>query len=440
MAVVKISHPLQTLWLPLSGKSAFATDWGKTRMKITIVGAGIGGCVAGLLLAKQGHDVDIYEAVTELSPLGVGINLLPHAVQVLDLLGLSERLEAQGVATRELVYFNKYGQRIWGEARGRFAGYPVPQISVHRGILQMELFEEAKRCLGADHIHTGLRLVDVARGGSADAHFVSDAGEAVIVQADMLVGADGIHSRLRQIRYPDEGPPRYGGRILWRATSRAKPFLTGATMIMAGYQDCKFVAYPIGAPQEDGHQMINWIAELTVDEMPGRENWNKEGRKADFDAHFSDWTFDWLDVPSLIETCDRVFEFPLVDRNPLPAWTCGATTLLGDAAHPMYPIGSNGASQAILDANALAEAIAKEKEPLAALAAYEEARRPPTSAIVLANRGNGPEQCMQIAQERAPNGFANIEDVMPLTELEAIAAKYKAVAGFSKEAVAARST
>jgi 5-methylphenazine-1-carboxylate 1-monooxygenase len=407
-------------------------------MKICIVGAGIGGCVAALMLAEQGHDVSIYEAVPELSPLGVGINLLPHAVSILDRLGLADRLEERGVATRELVYTNKYGQRIWGEPRGRFAGYLVPQISIHRGILQMELFDAAKAKLGADKIKTGHRFDAVDGDGPVTAHFVTEAGKAVSVEADLLIGADGIHSALRRLRYPDEGLPLYGGRILWRATTRSSPFLSGATMIMAGHQDCKFVAYAIDRLDADGMQTLNWIAELTVAQMTERENWNKEGDKADFADKFADWRFDWLDVPSLIDGGERVFEFPLVDRDPLPRWSFGATTLLGDAAHPMYPIGSNGASQAILDADALARALAAHDDPLEALAAYEGERSPATAAIVLANRGNGPEQCMQIAEERAPDGFDAIEDVFAEGELEGIAAKYKAVAGFSKEAVAGR--
>jgi 2-polyprenyl-6-methoxyphenol hydroxylase-like FAD-dependent oxidoreductase len=208
-------------------------------------------------------------------------------------------------------------------------------------------------------------------------------------------------------------------------------------MIMAGHQHRKFVAYPISAVASDGLQTINWIAELTVEQMPGREEWNKEVDRSVFAAQFANWRFEWLDIPQLIATAERVYEFPLVDRDPLPAWSFGATTLLGDAAHPMYPIGSNGASQAILDVDALMRSLGEASTPAAALERYQAARLPATASIVLANRGNGPEQCMQMAEERAPDGFARVEDVFAEGELEGIAARYKAVAGFSKEAVGA---
>jgi 2-polyprenyl-6-methoxyphenol hydroxylase-like FAD-dependent oxidoreductase len=407
-------------------------------MKICIAGAGIAGCAAAVLLADAGHDVTVYEAVPQVNALGVGINLLPHAVSILDRVGLAGKLEALGIATRELVYYNRHGQRIWGEPRGRYAGYPVPQISLHRGALQMALLDEARRRLGADRVITGRRLVAADAGSPATATFERADGSRIAVTAEIVIGADGIHSTLRSLRYPDEGLPRYGGRILWRAVTRARSYLTGATMIMAGHQDRKFVCYPIDLPDADGMQTINWIAELTVDEMPERENWNKEGRKADFADRFAEWDFGWLDVPALIAGAERVFEFPLVDRDPLPAWSFGATTLLGDAAHPMYPIGSNGASQGILDADALVRALAAAADPVAALKIYEGERLPATGAIVLANRGNGPEICMQMAEERAPAGFGDVSEVFAEGELEAIAARYKAVAGFSKEAVQAK--
>ena len=408
-------------------------------MKICIAGAGITGCTAAMLLTDAGHEVSVFEAVPVLSQVGVGINLLPHAVSILDRLGIAATLEDRGIATRELVYTNRHGQRIWGEPRGRFAGYPVPQISLQRGTLQMTLFDAMVSRIGADNVHLGQRFVGLTNtDGPVTCTFDNAQGTAHEQLADLFIDAGGIHSLYRSQRYPDEGMPHYGGRILWRAITRAPSFMTGASMIMAGYQDCKFVAYPIDRPDAEGMQTLNWIAELTIPQMPGRENWNKEGDRADFAGHFADWRFDWLDVPALIAGAERVYEFPLVDRDPLPAWSFGVTTLLGDAAHPMFPIGSNGASQGILDAEALARALAEHSDPATALKAYEAERLPATAAIVLANRGNGPEVCMQLAEERAPHGFADVAEVFAEGELEAIAARYKAVAGFSKEAVAAR--
>lgn len=402
-------------------------------MQVIVVGAGIGGLTTALVLHASGHDVTVFEAVPTILPLGVGINLLPHAAEVLDELGLIETLLGRGVETRELVYYNRFGQRIWGEPRGRFAGHAAPQISLHRGALQGALFDAAVERLGPDRVICDRRLVGHEEGkGHIVARFVNHEGVTWEIPGDLLICADGIHSAARAGLYPDEGPPVYGGRILWRATSMAAPFLTGATMIMAGYQDQKFVAYPITPPGPDGRQRINWIAELAVAQNLRREDWNRPGNPADFLPQFEGWRFDWLDVPGLIRSAEAIFEFPLVDRDPLPRWSHGRMTLLGDAAHPMYPIGSNGASQAILDARALVRALAAHADPVEALAAYEAERLPATAAIVAANRGNGPEQCMQLAQERAPNGFDRIEDVFAPGELESIAARYKVLTGMKR--------
>lgn len=407
-------------------------------MSILIAGGGITGLTTALALHARGHKVEVFEAAPQLTPLGVGINLLPHSVRILTELGLQERLLAKGVATRELVYFNRFGQRIWGEARGRWAGYDWPQISLHRGVLQMTLLEAVRERLGAGAVRTDRKLVAFDQDGAGvAATFESATGEAFSVSGKALIACDGIHSTVRRRLYPEEGSPIYGGRVLWRGVTTAKPFLTGSTMIMAGYQDRKFVCYPI-ENEKDGVQPINWIAELSRDTIGKPEDWNRAGVLADFLPQFEDWDFGWLNAPALIRDADRIFEYPLVDRDPLPRWTFGRVTLAGDAAHPMYPIGSNGASQGILDADSLARAFAGHDTAEAALEAYEAERRPPTAAIVIANRGNGPEQCMQLAHERAPDGFADIEDVIPRAELEAIAARYKQVAGFSKDALQAK--
>ncbi|BFV55467.1 flavin-dependent oxidoreductase [Kitasatospora sp. CMC57] len=374
-------------------------------MRITIAGAGIGGLATALSLHAAGfEDVVVHEAAPEIRPLGVGINLLPHAVRELTELDLADRLAAIAVPTAELAYFNRYGQAVWAEPRGLAAGYRWPQYSVHRGRLQLLLLDAVRERLGGHAVRTGSRITSLRH------------------DSDLLVGADGIHSAVRSALYPDEGAPPWNGLVLWRGTTYGTPFLTGRSMIMAGDGTQKFVAYPIG----DGH-LVNWIAEQPLHgEPPERGNWNRPADPAAIAGHFADWTFDWLDVPALITAAEAAYEYPMVDRDPLPSWRRDDVVLLGDAAHAMYPVGSNGASQAIIDARVLAHSLAT----TGGTAAYEELRRPATTALQLANRQQGPEVVMRLAHERAPDGFEDIEHVVPLAERTEIAAAYKRTAGF----------
>lgn len=404
-----------------------------------IVGGGIGGLVTALRLHRAGVLVKVFESVETIKELGVGINLLPHSVKVLTELGLTDELEKAGLPTAELIYVNKFGQKIWQEDRGLNAGYKWPQYSIHRGRLQMLLLNAVKERLGEEAVFTGHHFTSFENeADGVVAHFENKkTGEHVgSYRADILIAADGIHSAVRKHFYPNEGLPKYSGRILWRGVTESDPFLTGRSMIMAGFQDQKFVAYPI-SPElaKEGRSLINWIAELAIDEMPSRADWNKEIDKEKFAPAFKNWDFGWLNVPKIIEEATAVYEFPMVDRDPLPQWTFGRVTLLGDAAHPMYPIGSNGASQAILDANALGQVIEKQQDAELALKEYETLRLEATANIVLKNRQNGPEQVMQIAEERAPEGFDNIYDVISYNELVEIANKYKQIAGFDQESI-----
>ncbi|PLS08489.1 flavin-dependent oxidoreductase [Neobacillus cucumis] len=403
-----------------------------------IVGGGIGGLVTALKLHRVGVSVRVFESVENIKALGVGINLLPHAVRVLTELGLAEELSNIGLPTAELIYVNKFGKNIWQEARGEEAGYHWPQYSIHRGKLQMLLLDAVKKELGEESVYTGHHLKSFQTFGDiVVAQFENrKTGESRgTFHADIMIAADGIHSVVRKFYYPDEGLPKFSGRILWRGITESTPFLTGRSMIMAGYQDQKFVAYPVCPDTAaNGRSLVNWIAELTVmAEMPSRADWNRKIDKEIFAPAFAAWDFGWLNVPKLIEETDAVYEFPMVDRDPLPQWTFGRVTLLGDAAHPMYPIGSNGASQAILDADALGEAILEYPDAEVALKVYEDVRLEPTANIVLTNRKNGPEVVMQIVEERAPNGFVNLDDVISYQELEEIANGYKQIAGFDRE-------
>jgi 5-methylphenazine-1-carboxylate 1-monooxygenase len=408
--------------------------------KILIVGGGIGGLTTALSLHKAGFHVEVYESSKEIKPLGVGINLLPHAVRVLTNLGLLEALSSVSVATSELVYFNKFGQRIWQEPRGKFAGYHWPQFSIHRGSFQMLLLEKIKAVIGEDQIHTGhhLQFCESKEHGISATFIDRQKSERQItVEGDLLIGADGIHSVVRKQFYPDEGIPKFSGIILHRGTTVARPFLSGSSMIMAGSRSKKFVAYPITPLNEDGTQLINWIADLQVGDEGNVmvRDWNRRADKEKLLAQFHSWKFDWLDVPSLINKAEAIYEFPMSDRDPLPQWSFGRITLLGDAAHPMYPIGSNGASQAILDAECLTECLLRQENISVALKEYETIRLPATANIVLQNRKMGPEEVMQIVEERAPNGFDHLHDVISQVELEAIAARYKKIAGFDREAL-----
>ena len=408
-------------------------------MTVLIAGAGIGGLTLALSLHQIGETAIIFESVEHIHPLGVGINVLPHAVRELTELGLADELAQHAIPTAELAYFSKHGKQIWSEPRGLDAGYRWPQFSIHRGKLQELLLETVLQRLGADAVKTGHHLADWDCSDEAvTARFIDRRTGAKRADFDgtLLVAADGIHSAARQKLYPDEGAPQWDGAILWRGTTIAKPFLTGRTMAMIGHQRQKFVTYPISNQTvEAGTQLINWIAEIKFDADYAwrREDWNRPGRVDDFLPRFTDWRYDWLDVPQLVRGAESVFEYPMVDRDPLPRWTHDRMTLLGDAAHPMYPIGSNGASQAILDARTLVRAIQDLGVGPAALLAYEEERRPATANIVLANRANGPDEVLDLVEDRAPNGFESVNDVASEAERAAIADKYKILAGFDKD-------
>lgn len=405
-------------------------------MTVMISGAGIAGLTLGLSLHQVGIAFHIFETVAEIRPLGVGINLQSLAVRELFELGLEAELDKVGLRTQEVGYFNRMGQEIWREPRGVLAGNAWPQYSIHRGGLQMALLKALKQRAGTDVLTMGTAVSGWKNAGDKVEITLKNrqSGDVATATGDVLIAADGINSTLRAGFYPNEGPAAWGGTMMWRGVTRGPRFLTGRSMAMAGDKACKFVCYPI-EDLPDGGSLINWIADL---EMPAdydwlSQDWNRPGRRADFANHFADWSFDWLDIPAIIDQAEGIWEFPMVDRDPLPKWSHGPVTLLGDAAHAMYPIGSNGASQAIIDARVLTRELQNRGVGAAALQAYDEVRREAVNAVVLANRGDGPDKVMDIVAERAPGGFDDIENVMPLVERQKFADRYKAVTGMTIE-------
>ncbi|MFK7837079.1 MAG: flavin-dependent oxidoreductase [Sulfitobacter sp.] len=404
-------------------------------MTVLIAGGGIAGLALGLTCHQIGVPFKVFEAVREIKPLGVGINLQPTAVRELFDLGLQEDLERIGVRTQEVGMYSKHGLHIWTEPRGTAAGYDWPQFSVHRGQLHRMMYETLIARAGADCVKTGWRSTGFVNDADAAVlEMTSVAGKRLRVKGSVIIGADGIHSTIRAQMAPQEGPPAWGGKILWRGTTQAKPYLSGASMVMIGYDGVRFVSYPISNPDpETGLATINWIVNLQTDEAAGfkKENWNRRADLNDFLPQLRHFNLDWIDIPGLIEGADEMLEYPMVDRDPLERWTDGRVSLMGDAAHPAYPVGSNGAGSAILDARRLGAAFLEHGLNTAALAAYEADMRPVASAVTLMNRVAGPDAILDVVEARCGGQFDHINDVIPHAELAAHADKYKQTAGTS---------
>ncbi|MEO8921529.1 MAG: FAD-dependent monooxygenase, partial [Caldimonas sp.] len=358
-------------------------------------------------------------------------------------LGLLEALERVAVVTREAAFFNRFGQLVHTEPAGRWAGHEAPQLSIHRGDLQAVLLAAVQERIGADRVELGQVCVGAEPIGdeAVRLRFRNPSGGALDdVEGGVVVACDGIHSSLRRQLYPDEGPPRYSGVNMWRGVTAHKPFLTGASMVRAGWLSVgKMVIYPI-REDIDGHgtQLVNWVAELEC-AVPVRRDWNAKGHRHDFFAAFEHWHFDWLDAAALIQQTETVLAYPMVDQDPLPRWSFGRITLLGDAAHPMYPRGSNGAGQAILDARCLAAQLALRGVGPEALTAYDQERNAATAKVVLANRSQPPDTILREVHERSGDKpFASIEDLISKEELATITDNYKQVAGLRTQTPAAR--
>ncbi|MES2999855.1 MAG: flavin-dependent oxidoreductase [Pseudomonadota bacterium] len=402
-------------------------------MTIAIIGGGIGGLALALSLHRHGIACDVYEAVPEVREIGVGITLLPHAMKELAALGVQEKLEAVGIENLESVFFNRYGQFIFREARGRHAGYDTPEIGLHRGKLHRVLYEAVLERLGAAHVHLDHRCLGIEQDEQGvTIRFQSAAGAIASVSAESAIACDGVNSVVRRQFYPQE-PLAFAGINTWRGVTVHAPILSGKSYLRIGsIETGKMVIYPIADNVDGkGNQLVNWVAEIRREGAP-MNDWNKAGTPRDFIDIFESWRFDWLDVPGLIRGAERIFEYPMVDKDPVPRWTFGRVTLLGDAAHPMYPRGSSGSAQAIIDARTLAEQLVASPDIPRALLGYEQLRLEKTARIVETNR-TVPPDFINIRVDELSGGqpFRHIDDLISQDELQRMSEEYKQVAGFA---------
>ncbi|MCP1209340.1 flavin-dependent oxidoreductase [Devosia subaequoris] len=407
--------------------------------RVLIAGGGIGGLALALTLHQIGVPFTVYEAVRQLAPLGVGINIQPNAVRELFDLGLGQDdLDSIGVPSREWALLGRNGNEIYSEPRGLEAGYNWPQYSVHRGQLHMLLYRTLVARAGADSVRLGHEVTGYTRNsdGSVTAQIRRAEGDITHVSGRLLIGADGIHSNVRAAMHPDQPPIHWGGAVMWRGTTLAQPIRSGSSFVGLGSHRQRIVFYPIGAADpETGLAVTNWIAEVTQDNSEGWKNagWFRRVEIAEFAHHFADWRYDWLDVPDMLSRADIAYENPMIDRDPVSTWQDGPVALMGDAAHAMYPTGSNGASQAIIDARILGAMMIAHGVNADALAAYDEKLCGPVSELILRNRGAGPFGLLNMVDERCGGVFDDIDAVIPAEERAEFMARYKAAAGFAIE-------
>ncbi|MBF9030935.1 flavin-dependent oxidoreductase [Rhodobacterales bacterium HKCCE3408] len=410
-----------------------------TTPRVLIAGGGIGGLAMALTLHQIGVDCVVFESVRELKPLGVGINLQPNAVRELQDMGFSEaEMDAFGVPAKEWALVGLGGQDIYSEPRGKLAGYNWPQYAAHRGLFHMALFERFRDLAGPDRVRLGHKAQGYEINADGTVTLILKAGDHEVRETGtLLIGADGIHSAIRAQMHPDQPPIHWGGAVMWRGTTRAAPIRSGSSFVGLGTHRHRVVLYPISRPDADGLALINWIAEVTYDDPSAHENtgWFRQVGIDDFVHHFEGWTYDWLDVPGLIRGADTAFENPMIDRDPVDTWVDGPVALMGDAAHAMYPTGSNGASQAVIDARILGAKFLEHGVTPVALAAYDADLCGPISEVVLRNRGAGPFGLLNMVNDRCGGEFETIDDVIPEEERRDFMLKYQMAAGFARDAL-----
>jgi 5-methylphenazine-1-carboxylate 1-monooxygenase len=402
--------------------------------EIAIIGGGIAGLALALNLHARGIHARVFEAAPSLREMGVGITLLPHAMREIAALGLSERIVAHGIENRSSAFFNRFGQEIYREPRGKFAGYPYPEIGIHRGKLHMTLYDEVRARLGANAVLCDMRCVGHEQDDDGVTLYFqhNDGSGAPSVRAGAAIACDGVNSAIRKVHYPKE-QVKFTGINTWRGVTRMKPILDRRTYIRVGsIRTGKIVIYPIVDDVDGtGRQLVNWMAEI---ESAGGEanDWNQIAHPENMPPVFRDWHFAWLDVPTMIESADVIFEYPMVDKDPVERWTFGRVTFAGDAAHPMYPRGSNGAAQALIDVRTLADFLERTPDPREAFSAYEAARREATAKVVRTNRSNPPDFInIKIEELTGDRPFRSLDDFITQEELQALSDSYKRVAGFS---------
>ncbi|MGJ8556128.1 MAG: flavin-dependent oxidoreductase [Sulfitobacter geojensis] len=410
-----------------------------TDTPVLIAGGGIGGLTLALTLHQIGVPCVVLESAAEMRPMGVGINIQPNAVRELFDLGITaDALDSIGVPAREWALVGLNGKEVYAEPRGQLAGYNWPQYAADRGAFHMLLYQTVLDRLGPDAVRLGRRLqnYEICDGGIT-VDVTREDGTIKQLRARLLIGADGIHSTVRAQMHPDQPPIHWGGALMWRGTVRMKPLRTGSSFVGLGTHQHRMVIYPISPPDADGTCIVNWIAEVT---MNNAEGWQQSGwfRPVEVDRfihHFDQFRYDWLDVPAMLRRADCAFENPMIDRDPIPTWVDGPVALMGDAAHAMYPTGSNGASQAIVDARVIGAKMLEHGVTATALSAYDTQLCGPISALVLRNRGAGPFGMLNLLDERCGGVFDDIETVMPATERQQFMANYKAAAGFAIESL-----
>lgn len=406
--------------------------------QVIIAGGGIGGITMALTLHQIGVPCVVIESVRELKPLGVGINIQPNAVREFHDLGINNAdLDKIGLQAKEWALVGLNGNEIYSETRGLDAGYKWPQYAAHRGELHLMLYNKLVERIGKDKVILGTKVVSYSNTpNGVEVNLEHATNGKSKIEGTLLVGADGMHSNVRAQVHPDQPPIHWGGALMWRGTSPAIPIRTGASFVGLGTHRHRIVFYPISPiDPSTGLATCNWIAEVTLDNTEGWQasGWFKPVQIEDFIHHFENWNYDWFDVPALLRKADIAFENPMIDRDPVATWQDGNVILIGDAAHPMYPTGSNGASQAIMDSRNIGAAFLKHGVNANALTAFDKQYCEPISKLQLLNRGAGPFGLLNLVDERCGGKFDNIDDVISADDRKEFMSGYKNAAGFAIE-------